>query len=688
MISKFLQEQKRYTQSQLGELLEEKEEKKLISIIRKLREYGILKIVRNNEEQKNMTDLLEKDIEIVDVEFGENDYFYVFTFVGIINIAGKILKCFPKYIFSNNEPLEELKQILKVLEKVNTKEQIISIFNGAKEEGAFNLLALQLYLLNDYYENGIYTNSDTIIETNGSGEIFWDRTINETFALLNNNKPYYTEFRTRKNVENDMDYFKKLHEIILSNISKELEEADLLEIFEITGVEFSNEELTELGDNDYILYRIERELNTQFNTRKQLLLKAMYTYINQNGHLYDLESFSMFGTNSFNIVWEKVCADILDNKLDMPLSKIELPRRLDSKYNKNDRLKDIIEKPLWSVPNNRAKDTLIPDLISCYKKDEDYYFVIFDAKYYNTVLEEGGALRGVPGIESITKQYLYQLAYKDFIEIHGISNVRNCFLMPTEKEKIINKGYVSLDMLNSMGLQNIQVRMLPAKKVFNLYLKGKKLDDISKLQLEICQKKLPIHYGNNIIEYYSKDNESYIDKKGAEEEEKYFFESNDVFKQNIGKFKTESGRDIYYYGEEFGNDIVVINNKYHNIKCLNDLFFYLLKCWNKDTTYPIFQTNYSKQNNPTQGQCAITAMIVFDLFGGTIHKIRIDGDISHYFNKINGYYIDLTRDQFEIDNIGISYEKNQLVERNTCNENENTLSRYIKLTEKLIELNK
>lgn len=687
MISKFLQEQKRYTQNQLSELLEEKDEKRLISIIRRLREYGILKLVKNSEEQKNMTDLLEEDIENVDVEFRENDYFYVFTFVGIINISGKILKCFPKYIFSNNKPLEELKQILKVLEKINSKEQIISIFNGDKEENSFNLLALQLYLLNDYYENGIYTNSDTIIETNGTGEIFWDRTISETFALLNDNKPYYTDFKTRKNVENDRDYFKKLHEVILSKISKELEDADLLEIFEITEVELSNEELSELGENDYILYRIERELNTQFNTRKQLLLKAMYTYINQNGHLYDLESFSMFGTNNFNIVWEKVCADVFDNKLNISLANIELPKKLAQKYNKNDRLKDIIEKPLWSVPNNRSKDTLIPDLISCYKKDGEYYFVIFDAKYYNTVLEEGGVLRGVPGIESITKQYLYQLAYKDFIELHGIKNVRNCFLMPTEKDEIINKGYVSLDMLSSIGLQNIQVRMLPAKKVFDLYLKGKKLNDISKLKLDNCQNELPIHYGDNFIKYENMNTDIYRNKKVAEDDEKYLLENTDIFRQNIGKFKTENGRNIYYYGEEFGNDIIAINNKCHNIKHLNDLFFYLLKCWNKDTVYSIFKDNYSKQNNPSQGQSEITAMIVFDLFGGTIHKIKIDKEVCHFFNKINGHYIDLTRDQFEVGNIEISYQNCQLVERQSCNENKETLLRYIKLTEKLNEIN-
>lgn len=484
MISTFIQEQKRYKQKELGELLKVESEKKLIDIIRKLKEYGILKLVNKNNKQKDMTDLAEEDIEITNVEIGEDNNYYVFTFVGIINVGDKILKCYPKYITSNSNPLEELKQVIKVIQKYNkSKEQIIHMFNGDDDSKSFNLLALQLFLINDYYDNGLYTNSNTIIETNGRGEILWDKTINETFAILNRNKPYYMEIQTKKNVQNERDFIKRLHEVVLSEISKELEKADLLDIFDITEVELSEEDLSDLGDTDYILYRIENALNVEFNTRKQLLLKALYAYVSESGHLHDLDCFSMFGTNSFNLVWETVCADILDNKLETPLSEIKLPKKLSVEYNKKQRLIDIIEKPQWSVPDVPASDTLIPDLITIYEKNEEFYFIIFDAKYYNTVLEKGKSPSGVPGIESITKQYLYQLAYKNFLEKHGIENVHNCFLMPTEKKEIECKGNVSLKMLNDLGLQKIQVRKIPAREAFNCYLKGNKMN-IERLELE------------------------------------------------------------------------------------------------------------------------------------------------------------------------------------------------------------
>ena len=68
----------------------------------------------------------------------------------------------------------------------------------------------------DYYENGVYDNMQEIVETNGVGEILWDKTINETFTLLSDNRPYYIELQTRKRASDNYDYFKRLHECILT----------------------------------------------------------------------------------------------------------------------------------------------------------------------------------------------------------------------------------------------------------------------------------------------------------------------------------------------------------------------------------------------------------------------------------------------------------------------------------------
>lgn len=300
--------------------------------------------------------------------------------------------------------------------------------------------------------------------------------------IVSNNRPYYVELKTRHRVTDDFDYFKRLHECVLTVASRELESAGLLTLFEITGVDLSDEELDDFGDKEVILYNIEKELNIQYNTRKQLVLKTIYAYIAYSGSLYDIDCLSLFGTNSFNLVWEKVCAEIMDNQLNVSLGRLMLPVPLKSGYDRQMKLIDLIEKPMWTATGKVAQDTLIPDLISIVVADEETQFIIFDAKYYNAILEPDISPKGQPGIESVTKQYLYQLAYKGFITDHEFSMVRNCFLMPTEEEYIIEKGDVSLQMLSRLGLQDIKVRFIPANLAFECYLSGRKMN-IAELNL-------------------------------------------------------------------------------------------------------------------------------------------------------------------------------------------------------------
>lgn len=354
------------------------------------------------------------------------------------------------------------------------------MYSDSTDGKSFNLLAVLLYLLNDYYENGSYSSTRDIIETNGTGEILWDKTINETFTLLSNNRPFYPELQTRKRVVNDYDYFKRLHECVLSLATKELRSSDLMDLFDIMPVELSDEELGDFGEREYILYRIERELNVQFNTRKQLVLKTLYSYVSHGAGLYDVDAFSMFGTSSFNLVWERVCSEVMDNQLRTPLGALRLPTPLRTVYwDKRDQpLISLIEKPIWSGNDytHIATDTLIPDLVSLLGQGENTAFIIFDAKYYTPQLQQGKPLRAQPGIESITKQYLYQLAFQPFVEMHGIGKVVNCFLMPTEDNEIIDKGTASMPMLDSLGLEKIKVRFLPATVMYEHYTAGIKMD--------------------------------------------------------------------------------------------------------------------------------------------------------------------------------------------------------------------
>lgn len=483
MVSKYLREQRRYSQAELQSLFECSAEE-AVSLIRKLKEYGVIKTVHISDAQKDMTDLLDEDIAISDVEEGDSEYYYIFTFVGIIIVAGKVLKVYPKYLPNDIKPKQKMIEILKVLEKYNSKEQIIRMYNESSHEKSFNLLAVLLYLLNDYHENGSYNNTENIIESNGSGEILWDRTINETFTLISNNRPYYIDIQTRKTVNDEFDYFKRLHEYVVTTASKELEDADLLDLFELLGVDLSDEEAESFGDTEYVLDRIEKELNIQFNTRKQMVLKTMFSYFSHKGTLFDIDCFSIFGTNSFNLVWEHVCAETLDNQLGKPLRTIRLPQPLSDDYDGRSKLIDIIEKPLWTVTGKEATDTLIPDIVSIHESNNKWAFIIFDAKYYVAQLEKNKTPKGQPGIESVTKQYLYQLAYQKFIKQHSFDNIVNCFILPRDDEKSVSvsKGEVTMEMFKSLGLEDIKVILLSASYVYKRFISGTKIS-IDKLEL-------------------------------------------------------------------------------------------------------------------------------------------------------------------------------------------------------------
>lgn len=480
IVSGYVREQERYTKNDLKDIFSFADNE-VERFIKNLKAFGVLKSVKNGNDQMEMSELTEEDIEITDDTAESGDCLYVFTYVGIITCGSRIIKVYPKYLLTEQDHLESMKQVLKVLERYSRSEkQIINVFNGDGDNRSFNMLAVILYLLNDYYEYGIYTNSEDIIEVNGDGDILWGKTIDESFALLQDNKPYYMELYTGRTVDDDMDYFKRLHECILTDCSEQLHTAQLDILFDIDQIILSEEKLDDFGDTDYILERIQKELNIQFNTRRQILLKTLYAYVAQNRRLLENnDGISMFGTTAYHAVWENVCAEVFDNKLKTSLGKLNMSVPLSKEYTPSDMLIEIIEKPVWKGPDTeekKASDTLIPDLISIPKIGNEDYFLIFDAKYYNLRLEKGKTLGGNPGVGDVTKQYLYQLAYKKFIKAHNIAVVKNCFLMPTEKNEIIDKGTAKMEMLEALGLENIQIRLMPAAMMYEYYLTQRKID--------------------------------------------------------------------------------------------------------------------------------------------------------------------------------------------------------------------
>lgn len=500
------------------------ETKRLVGILKK---YGIVKAVKRSKPE--FEELSNADVILTDVVEDNSEIEYVFDFVGVVMLEEYVFKCYPKYITSTDEPMNQLKQVLKVIKKYNEKEQLVHLFNGEDEDKLFNRLAVSLHLLEDYFQYGLYTTQHEIIETNGDGEILWDKTINETFVFIQNNRPYYVELQTQSSVDNELDYIKRLHECILSECSRELGKSGVLELFELSEVELTNASLDDFGDIDYIKYRLENEIKQQYVTHKQILLKTIYTYVsNARVNQEDL-SYSLYGTNSFNLVWEDVCKHNFGNLLDTKLSGLPLGVCNDYLSRANEKLIDIIDKPVWSKNNSEISaeaDTLKPDLVCIYPIDggKDYCFGIFDAKYYCVDFKQtkdGYKVVGQPGVGDVTKQYLYQLAYEDFAENQGYNYIVNMFLCPQE-EPISDYGFVSMQMLKSLGkgtLNNIHVVKLCAEEMFNLYITNKQIVNFAKYLPDVIDKQRIEQRFTSRLNAYTKMFQKHKDTSLNEEQE-------------------------------------------------------------------------------------------------------------------------------------------------------------------------
>lgn len=231
-ISRYVREQKRYTKNEIKSIFSFSESE-AESFIRRLKSFGIMKAVKHTAGQRDLSDLSDADIEIADDTGESSECFYVFTYVGVLTIGDRVVKCFPKYITQNDAPDTEMKQVIRVLRRYGSKEQIVNLYNGDGQSSSFNILAVMLFLLEDYHQYGAYINSEDIVEVNGEGPILWGQTIDNGFTLISSNRPYYVDIYTHRSVDDEQDFFHRLHRCIVSESSRQLRDAGLIDLFDL-----------------------------------------------------------------------------------------------------------------------------------------------------------------------------------------------------------------------------------------------------------------------------------------------------------------------------------------------------------------------------------------------------------------------------------------------------------------------
>ncbi len=103
-------------------------------------------------------------------------------------------------------------------------------------------------------------------------------------------------------------------------------------------------------------------------------------------------------------------------------------------------------------------------------------------------------------------------------------------------------------------------------------------------------------------------------------------------------------KEYRFYGWETA-DVLPFSDEWAGAGDPRQLYDLLLGIWCADTCAPRMRESWSP-DNPTLGQCSITAFLVQDIYGGKVYGVpRPDGNF-HCFNDVGGCVFDLTSEQF------------------------------------------
>ncbi|PWJ42661.1 LlaJI family restriction endonuclease [Sediminitomix flava] len=397
-----------------------------------------------------------------------------FKYVGLITAKNIIISVLPKYAqnWATEEEiqLEHTKLIIASLQQY-AKNYLLQLEGEEflhEDHDLYNEAATASWLLDDFITHGLWDEQRETLVYNGDGEINWERTIELTDPIFHKGQPYYVDTITHYKERLEDSIIQQLHQWAVSYCADKY--ADLLGIGVMVEEKYHVEK-ERLGEDDYLLNIIDRELHSVFQDRSIQLLKRIKLLISHQSEQSE-DLLSLFGTKKFDSIWESACkAAFKDQHI----------------------LQDKIEKPVWhDTHGNDIKEARKhqPDILH----EGNDFLLVLDAKYYalkrGSTSEGKETLTGQPGIADVTKQIVYQ---KYFEQEYNDKKILNCFLFPnlaSEAEEMEYIGWVDLPILIFKEDKILNITLCP-KKLFKFYLGTSSHDYISGIVSsyeELCKK--------------------------------------------------------------------------------------------------------------------------------------------------------------------------------------------------------
>ncbi|MBR3306510.1 MAG: hypothetical protein IKI75_04555 [Lachnospiraceae bacterium] len=139
--------------------------------------------------------------------------------------------------------------------------------------------------------------------------------------------------------------------------------------------------------------------------------------------------------------------------------------------------------------------------------------------------------------------------------------------------------------------------------------------------------------------------------------------------------------EYVFYGWEDAT-VPAVSHEYAGIGTPQELYDALWQLWDIRSCTARLRDRWSEENR-TLGQCAVTAFLVQDIFGGEVYGIPRPGGFVHCYNKVGDAVFDLTSEQFGDEKL--DYGDNPLQSREVHFADVDKKQRYDYLTKKLKE---
>lgn len=313
---------------------------------------------------------------------------YKITFVGCIEIEGKILFSFPYGVKINDLENNDEKYFSEL---INSILKAISSYNKDKGFYVSGKFSSSLKILEYFEDNGLLKKEKKNSKISKCGSIDWNKTIKNKIPLNSNGNWFYNEYYKLSYENNTADLLSVIYRWALSDVKEFLDKLS----FKTSLRNQTIENTIDKNEAKEIAYSLEGATRRD---RDRQLLEIIEEYIESKNNC---TSSSMYTTN-FNLIWEKslqkyFCHDkeIANSMPYVSWEDIEL---------NTDKLG--IKKY-----NQRSK----PEVDIIFKSGDKLN--ILDAKYYD--LFNNGKR---PGIKDIHKQLNYASSYDKIYENLIITN--------------------------------------------------------------------------------------------------------------------------------------------------------------------------------------------------------------------------------------------------------------------------